>query len=431
MKRIRITGGSRLAGTMPVSGAKNAALPLLAAALLTDEPVTFTNVPNLADIRTLRALLEGHGAAVDYAPGSADKSMRIHTPVITNHTAHYDLVRTMRASILVLGPLLAREGKAKVSLPGGCAIGSRPVDLHLSVMEALGAEIELDEGYVIAKAPAGGLQGATYVFRTVSVGATENALMAASMARGATVLKNAAREPEVVDLAECLVKMGAKIDGIGSDTLTIQGVERLNGCQHQVVADRIEAGTFAMAAGITDGDLFLKNARLEHLEAAASALAQAGVSLTAEDGGLRARRSEGALHGTDITTEPFPGFPTDLQAQFMGLMCVADGVSVINEHIFENRFMHVPELLRMGADIRVEGRSAIVKGVARLKGAPVMATDLRASVTMVLAGLVAEGDTTVHRIYHLDRGYEQLEDKLKAVGALIEREDDPTNGNGG
>lgn len=431
MKRIRITGGSRLAGTMPVSGAKNAALPLLAAALLTDEPVTFTNVPNLADIRTLRALLEGHGAAVDYAPGSADKSMRIHTPVITNHTAHYDLVRTMRASILVLGPLLAREGKAKVSLPGGCAIGSRPVDLHLSVMEALGAEIELDEGYVIAKAPAGGLRGATYVFRTVSVGATENALMAASMARGTTVLKNAAREPEVVDLAECLVKMGAKIDGIGSDTLTIQGVERLNGCQHQVVADRIEAGTFAMAAGITDGDLFLKNARLEHLEAAASALAQAGVSLTAEDGGLRARRSEGALHGTDITTEPFPGFPTDLQAQFMGLMCVADGVSVINEHIFENRFMHVPELLRMGADIRVEGRSAIVKGVAQLKGAPVMATDLRASVTMVLAGLVAEGDTTVHRIYHLDRGYEQLEDKLKAVGALIEREDDPTNGNGG
>jgi UDP-N-acetylglucosamine 1-carboxyvinyltransferase len=431
MKRIRITGGSRLAGTMPVSGAKNAALPLLAAALLTDEPVTFTNVPNLADIRTLRALLEGHGAAVDYAPGSADKSMRIHTPVITNHTAHYDLVRTMRASILVLGPLLAREGKAKVSLPGGCAIGSRPVDLHLSVMEALGAEIELDEGYVIAKAPTGGLRGATYVFRTVSVGATENALMAASMARGTTVLKNAAREPEVVDLAECLVKMGAKIDGIGSDTLTIQGVERLNGCQHQVVADRIEAGTFAMAAGITDGDLFLKNARLEHLEAAASALAQAGVSLTAEDGGLRARRSEGALHGTDITTEPFPGFPTDLQAQFMGLMCVADGVSVINEHIFENRFMHVPELLRMGADIRVEGRSAIVKGVARLKGAPVMATDLRASVTMVLAGLVAEGDTTVHRIYHLDRGYEQLEDKLKAVGALIEREDDPTNGNGG
>ncbi len=431
MKRIRITGGSRLAGTMPVSGAKNAALPLLAAALLTDEPVTFTNVPNLADIRTLRALLEGHGAAVDYAPGSADKSMRIHTPVITNHTAHYDLVRTMRASILVLGPLLAREGKAKVSLPGGCAIGSRPVDLHLSVMEALGAEIELDEGYVIAKAPTGGLRGATYVFRTVSVGATENALMAASMARGTTVLKNAAREPEVVDLAECLVKMGAKIDGIGSDTLTIQGVERLNGCQHQVVADRIEAGTFAMAAGITDGDLFLKNARLEHLEAAASALAQAGVSLTAEDGGLRARRSEGALHGTDITTEPFPGFPTDLQAQFMGLMCVADGVSVINEHIFENRFMHVPELLRMGADIRVEGRSAIVKGVARLKGAPVMATDLRASVTMVLAGLVAEGDTKVHRIYHLDRGYEQLEDKLKAVGALIEREDDPTNGNGG
>lgn len=431
MKRIRITGGSRLAGTMPISGAKNAALPLLAAALLTDEPVTFTNVPNLADIRTLRALLEGHGAEVAYAPDTAAKSMRIHTPSITNHTAHYDLVRTMRASILVLGPLLAREGRAKVSLPGGCAIGSRPVDLHLSVMEALGAQIELEEGYVVAKTPEGGLRGATYVFRTVSVGATENALMAASMARGTTVLKNVAREPEVVDLAECLVKMGAKIDGIGSDTMTIEGVERLNGCEHQVVADRIEAGTFAMAAGITDGDLFLKNARLEHLESAAAALASAGVSLTAEDGGLRARRSRGTLHGTDITTEPFPGFPTDLQAQFMGLMCVADGASVINEHIFENRFMHVPELLRMGADIRVEGRSAIVKGVPQLKGAPVMATDLRASVTMVLAGLVAEGDTTVHRIYHLDRGYEQLEDKLKAVGARIEREDDPTNGNGG
>lgn len=430
MKRIRITGGSRLAGTMPISGAKNAALPLLAATLLTDEPVTFTNVPNLADIRTLRALLEGHGAEVSYTPDSAAKAMRIHTPVITNHTAHYDLVRTMRASILVLGPLLAREGKAKVSLPGGCAIGSRPVDLHLSVMEAFGAEIDLEEGYVVAKTPAGGLRGATYVFRTVSVGATENALMAASMARGTSVLKNVAREPEVVDLAECLVKMGAKIDGIGSDTLTVEGVERLNGCEHQVVADRIEAGTFAMAAGITDGDLFLKNARLEHLESAAVALASAGVSLTAVDGGLRACRSRGTLHGTDITTEPFPGFPTDLQAQFMGLMCVADGASVINEHIFENRFMHVPELLRMGADIRVEGRSAIVKGVPQLKGAPVMATDLRASVTMVLAGLVAEGDTTVHRIYHLDRGYEQLEDKLKAVGARIEREDDPTNGNG-
>ncbi len=430
MKRIRITGGSRLAGTMPISGAKNAALPLLAAALLTDEPVTFTNVPNLADIRTLQALLEGHGAEVDYAPNSAAKAMRIHTPIITSHTAHYDLVRTMRASVLVLGPLLAREGRAKVSLPGGCAIGSRPVDLHLSVMEAFGAEIELEEGYVVAKTPAGGLQGATYVFRTVSVGATENALMAASMARGTSVLKNAAREPEVVDLAECLVKMGAKIDGIGSDTLTIEGVERLRGCEHQVVADRIEAGTFAMAAGITDGDLFLKNARLEHLEAAASALAAAGVSLTAESGGLRAQRSRGTLHGTDITTEPFPGFPTDLQAQFMGLMCVAEGASVINEHIFENRFMHVPELLRMGADIRVEGRSAIVKGVPQLKGAPVMATDLRASVTMVLAGLIADGDTTVHRIYHLDRGYEQLEDKLKAVGARIERENDPTNGNG-
>ncbi len=430
MQRIRITGGNKLIGNMPVSGAKNAALPLLAAALLTDEPQTFTNVPNLADIRTLRALLEGHGAQVDYDPASEAKAMQIHTPVVTNHTAHYDLVRTMRASILVLGPLLAREGHAKVSLPGGCAIGSRPVDLHLSVMEALGAEIELEEGYVVAKAPAGGLQGATYIFRTVSVGATENALMAASLARGTTVLKNAAREPEVVDLAECLVKMGAKIDGIGSDTMTIEGVDRLNGCEHQVVADRIEAGTFAMAAGITNGDVFLKNARLEHLEAAASALALAGVELTAEEGGVRANRPSGRLVGTDITTEPYPGFPTDLQAQFMGLMCVAEGASVINEHIFENRFMHVPELLRMGADIRVEGRSAFVKGVEQLKGAPVMATDLRASVTMVLAGLVAEGDTTVHRIYHLDRGYEQLEDKFKGVGALISREDDPTNGNG-
>ena len=425
MDRIRIRGGRPLKGEIHVSGAKNAALPLMAAALLTDDTLTLTNLPQLADITTLGSLLAQHGVELtlkDAEPAAAagGRELALRARQITSTRAPYDLVRKMRASVLVLGPLLAREGHAEVSLPGGCAIGTRPVDLHLKGLELLGAEIELKDGYINAVAPQG-LRGAEIVFPKVSVGATENLLMAATLARGTTRLLNAAREPEVNDLAECLVRMGAIIEGIGSDSLTIQGVPRLHGARHPVVADRIETGTYAMAAGLTDGALELIGARLSHLKAVADLLDQAGVELTETNRGLMAKRANGRLHGVDVMTEPFPGFPTDLQAQYMALMTTAEGASMITETIFENRFMHVPELTRMGASINVHGSSALVRGRERLTGAPVMATDLRASVSLVLAGLAAEGETLVSRVYHLDRGYERVEEKLAACGAEIER----------
>jgi UDP-N-acetylglucosamine 1-carboxyvinyltransferase len=421
MDRIRIIGGHRLSGRIPVSGAKNAALPLMAAVLLMDQPLTLENVPNLVDIDTMTSLLAQLGAVVDRGSASASvRCLKLQAANIRDTTASYDLVRKMRASVLVLGPLLAREGKAKVSLPGGCAIGTRPIDLHLKGLTQMGAAIELVDGYVEAAAPKG-LSGARIVFPNVSVGATENLLMAASLARGETVLVNAAREPEIGDLAHCLVSMGARIDGIGTDTLTIQGVERLHEATHRVVADRIETGTFAMAAAVTNGDLELIGGRIDHIGAVAEALTRAGVEITPTAEGFRARRANGEVIGVDVMTEPFPGFPTDLQAQFMALMTSAKGAAMVTETIFENRFMHVPELCRMGANINVHGASAMIRGVKRLTGAPVMATDLRASVSLVIAGLAAEGQTVLNRVYHLDRGYERLVDKLAACGAQIER----------
>ncbi|KAA0598247.1 UDP-N-acetylglucosamine 1-carboxyvinyltransferase [Azospirillum lipoferum] len=424
MDKIRIRGGRPLNGSITVGGAKNAALPLMTASLLTDETLTLTNLPILADINTLCNLLLQHGVAIHMAGAGGDcagRAVDFTARDITNTTAPYDLVRKMRASVLVLGPLLARCGEAKVSLPGGCAIGARPVDLHIKGLEAMGADIRIDAGYIVAKAPAGGLRGAEYVFPKVSVGATENLLMAATLARGTTILVNAAREPEVTDLAECLVKMGAKITGIGSDRLVIEGVDRLHGARHMVVADRIETGTYAMAAAITGGRLDIMNTRLDLIKAAVKALAPAGVAFEEIENGIRVSRANGELHGVDVMTEPFPGFPTDLQAQMMALMCTATGAAMITETIFENRFMHAPELTRMGARITVHGSSALVRGVERLTGAPVMATDLRASVSLVLAGLAAEGETMVNRVYHLDRGYERVEEKLAACGAEIER----------
>ncbi|CAO3407400.1 UDP-N-acetylglucosamine 1-carboxyvinyltransferase [Azospirillum largimobile] len=424
MDKIRIRGGRPLNGSITVGGAKNAALPLMTASLLTDETLTLTNLPILADINTLCNLLLQHGVAIHMAGAGGDcagRAVDFTARDITNTTAPYDLVRKMRASVLVLGPLLARCGEAKVSLPGGCAIGARPVDLHIKGLEAMGADIRIEAGYIVAKAPAGGLRGAEYVFPKVSVGATENLLMAATLAKGTTILVNAAREPEVTDLAECLVKMGAKITGIGSDRLVIEGVDRLHGARHMVVADRIETGTYAMAAAITGGRLDIMNTRLDLIKAAVKALAPAGVAFEEIENGIRVSRANGELHGVDVMTEPFPGFPTDLQAQMMALMCTAKGAAMITETIFENRFMHAPELTRMGARITVHGSSALVRGVERLTGAPVMATDLRASVSLVLAGLAAEGETTVNRVYHLDRGYERVEEKLAACGAEIER----------
>ena len=424
MDKIRIRGGRPLNGSITVGGAKNAALPLMTASLLTDETLTLTNLPILADINTLCNLLLQHGVAIHMAGAGGDcagRAVDFTARDITNTTAPYDLVRKMRASVLVLGPLLARCGEAKVSLPGGCAIGARPVDLHIKGLEAMGADIRIDAGYIVAKAPVGGLRGAEYVFPKVSVGATENLLMAATLARGTTILVNAAREPEVTDLAECLVKMGAKITGIGSDRLVIEGVDRLHGARHMVVADRIETGTYAMAAAITGGRLDIMNTRLDLIKAAVKALAPAGVAFEEIENGIRVSRANGELHGVDVMTEPFPGFPTDLQAQMMALMCTATGAAMITETIFENRFMHAPELTRMGARITVHGSSALVRGVERLTGAPVMATDLRASVSLVLAGLAAEGETMVNRVYHLDRGYERVEEKLAACGAEIER----------
>jgi UDP-N-acetylglucosamine 1-carboxyvinyltransferase len=416
MDRIRIRGGRPLTGTIAVGGAKNAALPLMAASILTDEPLVLTNTPNLADITTLARLLEKLGVRV-----SLDgRVMTLTCGRVQSTTAPYDLVRKMRASVLVLGPLVARERRARVSLPGGCAIGARPVDLHLKGLQAMGAEIELTEGYVEARAPEG-LRGAEIVFPFVSVGATENLLMAATLARGETVLRNAAREPEVQDLANCLVAMGARIEGIGSDRMVVHGVDRLHGATHAILPDRIETGTYAMAAAITGGDVELTGTRIDLLAATVAALRTAGVTVEETADGFRVQRSNAPLTGTDVMTEPYPGFATDLQAQMMSLLTMAEGASMITETIFENRFMHVPELRRMGANINLHGSSAMVRGVRRLTGAPVMATDLRASVSLVIAGLAAEGETMVNRVYHLDRGYERLEEKLAACGADIER----------
>ncbi|MCO6417515.1 UDP-N-acetylglucosamine 1-carboxyvinyltransferase [Siccirubricoccus sp. KC 17139] len=416
MDRIRIRGGRQLRGNVPISGAKNAVLALMPAALL-GGPLTLTNVPDLADTRTMALLLEQHGLAVEHDRASR----RMHLAGEANNLeAPYDIVRKMRASVLVLGPLLARYGEARVSMPGGCAIGTRPVDLHLKGLEAMGATIDLTGGYIEARAPAGGLRGARILFPSVSVGATENLLLAAVLAKGESELVNAAREPEIEDLALCLMRMGARIEGVGTDKLRIQGVDSLSGATHRVLADRIEAGTYACAAAITGGEVLLEGARLEHLGAVARVLREAGVGLAEENRGLRVTRLNG-LHGVDVQTDPFPGFATDMQAQFMALMSIAEGASMITETIFENRFMHVPELMRMGARINYHGASAIVRGVPKLSGAPVMATDLRASVSLVLAGLAAEGETIVNRVYHLDRGYERVEEKLAALGADIER----------
>ncbi len=417
MDRIRIRGGRPLSGEIAIGGAKNAALPLMAAGLLTEEKLILANVPRLDDIRTMAMLLAQHG--LDITPVDPEGRRLAIGGQIRNPVAPYDIMRKMRASILVLGPLLARVGEARVSLPGGCAIGTRPVDLHLKGLEQLGAEIRLEGGYIEALAP-GRLRGASIVFPFVSVGATENLLMAAVLADGQTELVNAAREPEIEDLARCLNAMGARIDGIGTDRLVIEGVARLSGAEHSIIPDRIETGTYACAAAITGGDILLRHARLEHLSAVSRTLAESGVDLSETEAGMRVVRRN-ALSGTDVMTEPYPGFPTDMQAQFMALMAMAEGAAMITETIFENRFMHVPELNRMGARINVHGASAIVRGVPQLSGAPVMASDLRASVSLVLAGLGARGETTVNRVYHLDRGYEAVEQKLAACGADIER----------
>jgi UDP-N-acetylglucosamine 1-carboxyvinyltransferase len=424
MDKIRIRGGKALTGTIPISGAKNAALPLMAACLLTEDKLTLTNVPYLADVITMANLLVQHGVKLHMGekPSTLEgfgRQLSLEAADIANFTAPYELVRTMRASVLVLGPLLARFGQAKVSLPGGCAIGTRPIDLHLKALEQMGAIIELGGGYIHAMVK-GRLLGADIAFDKVTVTGTENILMAATLAQGRTTLRNAAREPEVTDLAQCLVSMGAKIEGIGTDTLTIDGLPSLHGAAHQVIADRIEAGTYAAVAAITGGDLVLKGVSLSTLSAIAEKFSEAGIDVRAEENGVRVARRNG-LHGVDVMTQPYPGFPTDMQAQMMGLMTLAEGASMITETIFENRFMHVPELMRMGARINVHGASAMVRGVPELNAAEVMATDLRASVSLVIAALAAKGDTVINRVYHLDRGYERLEEKLAACGAEIER----------
>jgi len=454
MDKIRITGGIPLTGTIPISGAKNAALALMPACLLTGGTLTLTNLPYLADIRTMNKLLAQHGVKLSlvgedfehahtaYKPGG--HTLKLTAGDITNLTAPYDLVRTMRASVLVLGPLLARFQEAKVSLPGGCAIGTRPIDLHLKALEAMGAEITLDGGYVLAKVN-GRLKGADIQFDQVSVGATENILMAASLADGVTTLGNAAREPEITDLAQCLIAMGAKIEGLGTDRLKVTGVKELHGATHRIISDRIETGTYMTAAAITGGDVTLTGCDPAFLTAVIEKYEEAGVDIeifeeaqtarlrepsasealpiaerrSAEQGQIKVKA--GHLYGVDVMTQPHPGFPTDMQAQFMALMSMASGASMITENIFENRFMHVPELVRMGANINVHGRSAMVRGVERLRGAEVMATDLRASVSLVIAALAAQGETLIHRVYHLDRGYEALEEKLAACGAKVER----------
>ena len=418
MDSILVTGGGALHGEIPIAGAKNACLTLMPATLLSEEPITLTNAPRLSDIKTMGLLLESLGTEVTSMQDGKVLTMSSHN--LDNLTADYDIVRKMRASILVLGPMLARAGQAVVSLPGGCAIGARPVDLHLKAMEALGAQIELRDGYVHAKAPQG-LKGATIEFPFVSVGATENALLAATLAQGTTILKHAAREPEIVDLAECLIAMGAQIDGHGTSTITIQGVDRLHGATHPVVTDRIELGTYMLAPAITGGEVECLGGKIELLTAFCEKLDEAGLSVEQTQRGLKVKRTNADIKAINVTTEPFPGFPTDLQAQMMALLCTARGTSVLEEKIFENRFMHAPELSRMGAQIEVNGGMATVTGVERLKGAPVMATDLRASVSLILAGLAAEGETLVNRVYHLDRGYERVEEKLGNCGAKIER----------
>ncbi len=418
MDRIRIRGGRPLHGDIPIGGAKNAALPLMTAGMLTDDRLVLTDVPRLADITTMASLVAQHGCAVEPGDDPAERSLSIGG-AITNTEAPYDIVRKMRASVLVLGPLLARVREARVSLPGGCAIGTRPVDLHLKGLEQMGAQVKLEGGYIHARAPTG-LHGATIVMPFTSVGATENLLMAACLADGQTVLANAAREPEISDLVTCLIAMGAKITGIGTDRLVIEGVPGLHGATHAIVADRIETGTYACAAAITGGEVRLLGAKLAHLGSVAAVLVEAGAEISEADDALTVRRLDG-LRGVDAMTEPYPGFPTDMQAQFMAVMAVAEGAAMVTETIFENRFMHVPELNRMGARINVHGASAIIRGVSSLSGAPVMATDLRASVSLVLAGLAARGETVVNRVYHLDRGYEALEAKLAACGADIER----------
>ena len=418
LDRLRIVGGQRLNGEITVSGAKNAALPLMCACILSAEPLQLENTPiSLGDIKTLSAVLETLGTRVAIRE---DGVAVLHVKDITSHIAPYELVRKMRASVLVLGPLLARHGKAEVSLPGGCAIGTRPVDLHIDGLKKMGAEIEIEGGYIKATAP-NGLKGADIKFPKVSVGATENLMMAATLANGITTLHNAAREPEITDLGECLIAMGAKIEGLGTEKITITGVKALHGATHSVVADRIETGTWMIGVCLTGGEVRLKNARLDHLTALVAPLEEAGLKISEENGDIIVSRNGTPLRGTDIMTEPYPGFPTDLQAQFMTMLTLCDGAGMVTETIFENRFMHVPELCRMGADIRPQGNSAIIRGVTQLKGAEVMATDLRASVALVLAALVADGETIINRIYHLDRGYENIVDKLGKAGAKIER----------
>ncbi len=426
MDRIRIVGGRQLRGTIPISGAKNAALPLLIASLLTEDRLTLKNVPNLADVNLLVRILRNHGVdlAVDgKRPGPVTHlgdTIHLTARDIVDTTAPYEMVSRMRASFWVLGPLIARMGEAKVSLPGGCAIGTRPVDLHLMGLKELGAEIDIDRGYVVAKAPKG-LRGAHIVFPKVSVGATHNVLLAAALAKGDTVIENAAREPEIGDVATCLSKMGAKVEGIGTSVLRIQGRDRLEGAVHTVLPDRIETGTFAMAVAATGGDVLLEGARLGDLKTALDVLAETGTAVEETNTGVRVTRNGGGIAPVAVETQPFPGFPTDLQAQLMALLTRASGTSVIRETIFENRFMHVQELARLGADIHLHGDTATIKGVKTLKGAPVMATDLRASVSLVIAGLAGEGETIINRVYHLDRGFEQLEQKLGGCGAEIER----------
>ena len=419
MDSIIVKGGDALNGQISIAGAKNACLALMPATLLSEEPLTLTNAPRLSDIRTMTQLLASLGTEVSALQDGKVLTMSSHGPV--NTRAEYDIVRKMRASNLVLGPLLAREGHAEVSLPGGCAIGARPMDIHTGGLTQMGAEIELRDGYLHAKAAGGMLKGAVIDFPFASVGATENILMAATLAKGTTVINNAAREPEIVDLADCLRAMGAQIDGDGTVSITIQGVDRLHGATHRVVTDRIELGTYMLAPAICGGEVECLGGRIDLLAAFCEKLDAAGISVTETKNGLKVARKNGLIHAVDVTTKPFPGFPTDLQAQIMALLCTAEGTSVLEEKIFENRFMHAPELVRMGADIEVHGGTATVKGVDRLKGAPVMATDLRASVSLILAGMAAEGETRVSRVYHLDRGYEHVVAKLSGVGANIER----------
>ena len=425
MDKIRIRGGNPLVGNITIGGAKNAALPLMAASLLTGEKLTLSNLPYLVDITTMVHLLAelGVGISMDgelVNDGHIGRALTLTASEPENKTAPYDLVRRMRASVLVLGPLLARWGEARVSLPGGCAIGTRPVDIHLNAFKALGADIEIKEGYIYALAP-NGLKGTQILFPSVSVGATENVLMAAALTDGETKICNAACEPEVGDLAKCLIAMGANIEGVGTNTLKVIGVSELYGTSHEVIPDRIESGTYAVAAAMTGGDIILNRTRIGLFDSVVDVLSRAGVEIFEEDKGVRVRRTGMILKGTDVMTKPYPGFPTDMQAQVMALLAVAEGTSMITETIFENRFMHVPELCRMGADINVNGSSALVRGVRSLSGAQLMATDLRASVSLVLAGLAAEGETVVNRVYHLDRGYERVEENLAACGAEIER----------